>query len=81
VTDPPTRGRTIREAILIALEAIAGRPSEWVGDDMHRVALRDHVLRFVHSYAEHRGVILEDRDVAGELDAVIAELRAAGEHA
>jgi hypothetical protein len=69
-------GRTIREAILIALEGIAGRTTEWLGDDGQHAALRNHVLGWVHSYAEHRGVILADSDVAGELDAVISELRA-----
>lgn len=69
------RGRTIREAVVVALEAVAGRPTEWLGDELLRIALRNHVLGWVHSYAEHRGVILDDSDVATELEAVLIELR------
>lgn len=75
-SDTRDRGRTVRDAILIALEAVSGRPVEWIVDDQQRLALRNHVMAWVHSYAEHRGVILDDFDVVGELDAVIAQLRA-----
>lgn len=73
---PPARGRTVREAIAIALEPVNARPSAMHSDpELELVAVRNHVMAWVHSYAERRGVILEDRDIAEELDAVLAELR------
>lgn len=68
-------GRTIREAIAIALEGINGDILEWIVFAKSRAALRDHVKLWVHDYARHRGVILSDRDITDELDLVIAELR------
>lgn len=68
-------GRTIRDAIAIALEGLNGDLLEWVVLAKQRAALRDHVKLWVHDYARHRGVILSDRDIVDELDAVIAELR------
>ncbi len=72
----PDHGRTIREAVMLALEALAGRPDEWISDDQRIAALRAHVFTWVRSYAEHRGVILSDADIGEDLDHVIATLRA-----
>lgn len=72
-------GRTIRNAIIIALEAVAGDPQSSLamiaqGGAPH---LHSHVLRWVHDYARHRGVILDDHDITGELMSIIAALRGA----
>lgn len=68
-------GRTIRQAIGIALEGLTGELLEWVVLAKQRDAMRKHVLRFVHDYARNRGVILTDADIKDELDVVIAELK------
>lgn len=70
----PRIGISIRDAVLIALEGLPGAPAEWVALPKQRDAMRHHVLAFVHEFAHKRGVILEDVDVLGELDAVVAEL-------
>lgn len=67
------RGRTIREAICVALEGLPGDPAEWIV--MDRKSLRAHVIEWVHSYAKRRGVILSDSDIDSELRDVIAELK------
>lgn len=72
---PEPRGRTISEAVALALEALPGRLSEWLSGEPQLAALRAHVALWVHEYAIRRGVILEDRDVADELEAVISNLR------
>lgn len=72
---PSPRGRTIREAIAIALEAVSGRPSEWLAAKPQLEALIEHVTRWVHDYARHRDVILTDDDITSELTAVLADLR------
>lgn len=69
------RGRTIRDAIAIALEGLSGDLLEWVCLAKQRDTMRKHVLRFVHDYARNRGVILTDKDIKDELERVIAELR------
>jgi hypothetical protein len=66
-------GRTIREAIAIALEALPGSAAEWVALD--RKSLRAHVFEWVHAYAKQRGVVLEDSDIESELREVINEIR------
>jgi hypothetical protein len=65
-------GRTIREAVRLALEALPGDPSEWAVLD--RASMRAHVYDFVHDYARHRGVILTDLDIESELLIIVAEL-------
>lgn len=68
-------GITIREAILIAIEGLKGRPDDWAtkGD---KELLRTHVLNYVHDYTKRRGVILEDKDIEDELQTVLDELKA-----
>lgn len=68
-------GRTIREAIAIALEGLAGDLLEWVCLAKQKAAMRKHVVTFVADYARNRGVILSEQDITSELDKVIAELR------
>lgn len=68
-------GRTIRQAIAIALEGLTGELLEWVVLAKQRDAMRKHVVRFVHDYARNRGVILSDKDITDELAVVIAELK------
>jgi hypothetical protein len=72
---PPDRGRTIREAVTIALEVLPGSLPEFVAFAAQRDAMRAHVLRWCHEYAATRGVILSDQDITTELDAVIVELK------
>jgi hypothetical protein len=64
------RGRSLREAISIALELV--NVDEFLSDDKRREALREHVLRWVHSYAENRGVIFTDEELLAELESLIA---------
>lgn len=72
------RGRTIREAILLALEATTPTAGALHPDQqVELTAVRYHVMGWVHSYAESRGVILADRDITGELDQVLGNLRGA----
>lgn len=66
-------GRTIREAIALAIEPLSGNLDEWA--TMDRAALKEHVLRWVHDYAAHRGVLLSDSDILSELAGVVEELR------
>lgn len=68
-------GRTIREAIAIALEGLSGDLLEYVVFAKQRAAMREHVIRYVHDYARNRGVILTDKDIITELDLVVAELK------
>ncbi len=68
-------GRTIREAIAIALEGLNGELLEWVVLAKQRDAMRKHVRRWVHDYARNRGVILSDKDINDELERIIAELK------
>jgi hypothetical protein len=68
-------GRTIREAIGVALEGLSGDVLEYVVFAKQRDAMRHHVLRFVHEYARNRGVILTDKDITDELACVVAELK------
>lgn len=71
-----TRGRTIREAVMLALESTDPRRGALHDNkQLELVAVRNHVLAWVHSYAEHRGVLLEDSDVIGELDELLEQLR------
>lgn len=67
--------RIIREAIAVALEGLAGDVLEWIVFAKQRNAMREHVKGFVHDFARNRGVILNDSDIAGELDVIVAELR------
>lgn len=69
------RGRTIREAVGVALEGLSGDLLEWVVLAKQRDAMRAHVIRFVHDYARSHGVLLSDSDITSELDLVIAELK------
>lgn len=69
------RGRTIREAIGVALEGLSGDLFEWVVLAKQRDAMREHVIHWVHDYARSRGVLLSDSDITSELDVVIAELK------
>lgn len=66
------RGRTIREAVRVALEGLPGRADEWA--DLARDAMRDHVLGWVLDYAARRGILLTTEDVDTELNVVIEEL-------
>lgn len=68
-------GKTIREAIAIALEGLSGDLLEWCVLAKQRDAMRKHVVRFVHDYARNRGVILSDEDITSELNKIVAELR------
>ena len=67
--------QTIREAIAVALEGLSGDLHEWVCLAQQRNALRKHVKLFVHEFAQRRGVILEDKDITDELDAIVAALK------
>jgi hypothetical protein len=68
-------GRTIREAIGIALEGLSGDVLEYVVFAKQRAAMREHVVRYVHDYARNRGVILTDDDINSELTKIITELK------
>jgi len=73
-----TRGRTIREAVVLALEGIDPRRGALHDNsqiEIELVAVSNHVLAWVHSYAKHRGVLLDDSDIAAELYTVLAEIR------
>jgi hypothetical protein len=69
-------GRGVHEAILIALEGLQGKPNAWLlSYGENRKAMREHVLRWVHEYAERRGVVLADQDIVDELDRIIEEVK------
>jgi hypothetical protein len=67
-------GKTLREAIAIALESV---PSVELasGPAATRRVLHDFLLGWMKDYAYARGVILEDHNIETELREVIAELR------
>lgn len=67
-------GRTLREAIAVALEVV---PAEELaaGDRLSREALRSFLIGWIKDYAYVRGVIFDDADFETEINAVIAELR------
>jgi hypothetical protein len=67
-------GKTIRQAIAIALEGLNGDLLEWVVLTQKK-ALRSHIKSWVHDYARSRGVILSDSDIESELKEIISELR------
>jgi hypothetical protein len=64
---------TIREAVALALEAVPS--DELVASKAGIAALRSNLLAWAHEFARSRGVILEDSDINGELDRIVAELR------
>jgi ribosomal protein S15P/S13E len=68
-------GKTIRQAIAIALEGLNGDLLEWVVLTQQKKALRSHIKSWVHDYARSRGVILSDSDIESELKEIISELR------
>lgn len=67
-------GRTLRDAIAVALEAVPTVELA-AGDEMQRAALHDFLLGWVKDYAYNRGVIFEDADLATDLALVVGELR------
>ncbi len=71
------KGRTIREAIAIALEGLPGHVHEWANaTGEERKAMRIHVIAWLQEYARIRGVILDPKlDIEPELDAVVAIAR------
>jgi hypothetical protein len=69
-------GRTIRQAMAIACEALAGNLDEWVTLDPEGLA--EHVIRWIKEYALNRGVELSDDIIASELREIIRR-RGAGE--
>jgi len=70
------RGRTVREAIAIALEGIPGQPDGWLFVPIERAAVREHVIGWIQDYAQRRNVILDvKKDIEPELDLVIKQLR------
>lgn len=73
---PLTKVRTIREAIVVALEGLPGPATDWVSSSDALKAMRQHVIEFIAEYAEVRGVVLDERkDIIPELDVVVDELR------
>lgn len=64
---------SVRDAIVIALEALPGDLETWMTSPAHRAALRAHVRAWVHDFAHARGVVLNDADIDGVLDEMIAE--------
>jgi hypothetical protein len=64
-------GRTIREALRIALE---GLPSKDIDINIGARALRDHLRAFIIDYGKTRGVIFSNHDVDDELRAVVTEV-------
>jgi hypothetical protein len=69
-------GRTIREAVALAIEGLSGSPIDWVVEDPDE--LRHHVMRWVADYAKHRGVLLEPNDIATELHAIVEQIKERG---
>lgn len=63
----------IREAVAVSIEGLPGEAAEWVA--LNPTAMRKHALSFVRDFAKNRGVILTDRDIKTELDAIVEELR------
>lgn len=74
MTKPHTvsEGRTIRDAVRVALEALPGNLMQWA--QLDQVAMRDHVRDWVKGYARARGVLLTDVDIDSELNQVIGDL-------
>lgn len=69
------RGRTIREAIAVALEGLPGTLDSWLFDRDAKT-IRAHVVEWVLEYGFHRGVILDAKqDIEPEIRKVIEELR------
>lgn len=65
----PAAGRTIREAIVLALESVPYRSPEFMTDEGVR-AIRHHIRDSIHTYALARGVQLSDSDIDSELAAL-----------
>lgn len=61
------RGRTIRQAIDAALEALPA-----CGRDLAPDVVLVHVKRWVHDYSSRRGVLLDDRDITTEFESMRA---------
>lgn len=66
-------GRTLREAIAVALEAV---PSVELaeGNELSRRALRDFLLGWIKEYAYNRGVIFDDDDLETDLRIMLIRL-------
>lgn len=67
-------GRTLRDAIAVALEVVPSVELAAGSERSHRV-LHDFLLGWLKEYAFNRGVIFEDEDLEQEIVGVIAELR------
>lgn len=70
------KGKGIREAVKIALEAMPGRPIDNVVES-EEVA-REHSVWFVMGFAKCRGVILSRHDITEEFDRIAAEIKERG---
>lgn len=69
------RGRTVREAMAVALEGLAD-PHEIAIVDA--VAMREYLRDWIKGYAKFRGVIIDNQDVDDEIVDIIAMLRNGG---
>lgn len=67
-------GRTLRDAIAVALEVVPSVELAAGSERSHRV-LHDFLLGWVKDYAFNRGVIFDDKDLETDIRIVIAELR------
>lgn len=71
------RGRTLADAIRIAMEILPGPVAHWARSrGAEHKAMRAHVVDWIKGYAHVRGVILDAIvDIEPELDRVLDELR------
>lgn len=67
-------GMTVRDVVVIALEAIPGSTDTNL-IDMRNAVVRDHVVAFVKEFARNRGVIFVDKDIVDEINVYLAELK------
>lgn len=70
---PASRGKTVREALAVALEGLSGDRFEWA--IVEPKALKEYLADWIKKYALARGVIVEDVDVDDEIRALVNALR------
>jgi hypothetical protein len=67
-------GMTLKQAIELALEGLPGNFEDLMDASDGRRTVVDHVLGWIKDYAVHRGLVLESKDVIGDVRDAITDL-------
>lgn len=68
-------GRTMHEALRLALEMWPGRLREWVVVNAHVEAMHDYLVSWINDYAKARGVLFDHQELEREVDQFIIVIK------